>query len=90
MSRIAPLMPVALQAGLWGLLSGSALLLGALVGWFVPLKHRTIAGIMAFGAGVLISALSFELVDEAWKQGGLAPVAGGFVAGALVYTMANY
>ncbi|WP_426267348.1 ZIP family metal transporter [Sphingomonas sp. LHG3443-2] len=83
-------MPVALQAGLWGLLSGSALLLGALVGWFVPLKQRVVAAIMAFGAGVLISALSFELVDEAWRQGGFAPVAGGFLAGALVYTLANY
>ncbi|NJC06269.1 ZIP family zinc transporter [Sphingomonas kaistensis] len=83
-------MPIALQAGLWGLLSGSALVLGALVGWFVPLKQRVVAAIMAFGAGVLISALSFELVDEAWKQGGFPPVASGFLAGALVYTLANY
>ncbi len=83
-------MPIALQAGLWGLLSGSALLLGALIGWFVPLKQRVVAAIMAFGAGVLISALSFELMDEAWRQGGLKPVAGGFLAGALVYTLANY
>jgi ZIP family zinc transporter len=45
---------------------------------------------MAFGAGVLISALSFELVDEAWKQGGFPPVASGFLAGALVYTLANH
>jgi len=83
-------MPMALQAGLWGLLSGSALLLGALIGWFAPLPRRLIAGVMAFGAGVLISALSFELVDEAWKQGGFPPVAGGFLGGALVYTAANW
>jgi ZIP family zinc transporter len=49
-----------------------------------------IAAIMAFGAGVLISALSFELIDEAWKQGGFLPVAGGFLGGALVYTAANW
>lgn len=79
-----------IQAGLWGLLSGSALLLGAGIGWFVPLSRRIIAAIMAFGAGVLISALSFELMDEAWKRGGgFAPVAGGFLAGATVYTIAN-
>ncbi|GAA4009091.1 ZIP family zinc transporter [Sphingomonas humi] len=72
------------------MLSGSALLLGAMIGWFVPLSRRIIAAIMAFGAGVLISALSFELIDEAWRQGGFAPVAGGFLAGALVYTLANY
>lgn len=82
-------MPMTIQAGLWGLLSGSALLIGALIGWFVPLRRRVIAAIMAFGAGVLISALSFELMEEAWQRGGLEPVAGGFLAGALVYTLAN-
>jgi ZIP family zinc transporter len=82
-------MTLALQAGLWGLLSGSALLIGAAIGWFVPLPRRAVAGIMAFGAGVLISALSFELMDEAWQRGGLAPVAWGFIAGALAYTGCN-
>ena len=82
-------MPVALQAGLWGLLSGSALLIGALAGWFVPMSRRLIAAIMAFGAGVLISALSFELMDEAWGRGGFRPVAGGFLAGAALFTLLN-
>ena len=83
------LIPVSVQAGLWGLLSGSALLIGATIGWFIPLGRRVIAGIMAFGAGVLISALSFELMDEAWDKGGFVPVAGGFFGGALIYTVAN-
>jgi zinc transporter, ZIP family len=88
-------MPVALQAGLWGLLSGSALLIGALVGWFTPLSRRTIAAVMGFGAGVLISALSFELMDEAWRRtvdagSGFAPVAGGFLGGAALFTGCNY
>lgn len=82
-------MPVSIQAGLWGLLSGSALLIGAAIGWFVPLSRRIIAAIMAFGAGVLISALSFELMDEAWQRGGLIAVAGGFLGGALLFTFAN-
>jgi ZIP family zinc transporter len=82
-------MPVAIQAGLWGLLSGSALLLGALIGWFVPLGRRAVAAIMAYGAGVLISALSFELMDEAWRRGGFGPVAGGFLGGAATYTVLN-
>jgi ZIP family zinc transporter len=82
-------MPMAIQAGLWGLLSGSALLIGALLGWFVPMSKRVIAGIMAFGAGVLISALSFELMDEAWRRGGFEPVAGGFLGGAATYTILN-
>jgi ZIP family zinc transporter len=84
------MMPLAIQAGFWGLLSGSALLIGALIGWFVRLSQRTVAAIMAFGAGVLISALSFELMDEAWHQGGFLPVAGGFLGGAAVYTGCNW
>ena len=82
-------MPLSLQAGLWGLLSGSALLIGAAGGWFVPMSRRVIAAIMAFGAGVLISALSFELMDEAWRQGGFPPAAAGFLGGAVIYTVVN-
>jgi ZIP family zinc transporter len=82
-------MPPYIQAGLWGLLSGSALVLGATVARMVTLPPRLIATIMAFGSGVLISALSFELMDEAFRQGGFDSTAFGFLAGAAVYTMAN-
>jgi ZIP family zinc transporter len=82
-------MPIAIQAGLWGLLSGSALLIGAFAGWFLRLSQRSVAAIMAFGAGVLISALSFELMEEAWQRGGFYPVAAGFFGGAAVYTLCN-
>jgi ZIP family zinc transporter len=78
-----------LAAGLWGLLGGSALVLGALVAWFSRLPQRLIAGIMAIGSGVLISAVAFDLMDEAFKQGGFAATAAGFLAGAIVYTAAN-
>ncbi|MBW4539104.1 MAG: ZIP family zinc transporter [Myxacorys chilensis ATA2-1-KO14] len=79
----------ALVAGLWGLLGGSALVLGAFVGYFVRLPQRLIAGIMAFGSGVLISALAFELMDEAYKEGGFDSTAIGFLSGSVVYTIAN-
>lgn len=62
--------PVWLQAGFWGLVGGSALLLGSAVGYCAKIPQRAIAAIMAFGAGVLISALSFELMDEAYRRGG--------------------
>ena len=78
-----------IQAGLWGLLAGSALLLGAAVGYFARLPQRLIAAVMAFGAGTLISALSFELMDEAYKRGGFDSTAIGFLAGGAVYTAAN-
>jgi ZIP family zinc transporter len=82
-------MPVWVQAGLWGLLAGGALVLGAAVAWFVRVPPTIIAGIMAFGAGVLISALAFELVDEAVRAGGLVPTVTGFLGGAVVYVAAN-
>ena len=82
--------PLWLQAGFWGLVGGSALLLGAGLGYFVRIPQRAIAGIMAFGAGVLISALAFELMDEAYKRGGFDSTAIGFIGGAAVYTAANW
>ncbi|HEY9607729.1 hypothetical protein [Allocoleopsis sp.] len=82
--------PLWLQAGFWGLVGGSALLLGAGLGYFVRIPQRAIAAIMAFGAGVLISALAFELMDEAYKRGGFDSTAIGFIGGAAVYTAANW
>ena len=82
-------MPRVLQAGLWGLVAGSALLIGAAVGYLAGLPQRLIAAIMAFGGGVLISALSFELMDEAYSQGGFPATAIGFLGGAVVYSAAN-
>ena len=82
-------MPVWLDAGWWGLIAGGALVMGALVAWFVAVPQRIVSSIMAFGAGVLVSALAFDLVDEAERQGGLGPTAAGFVGGAVIYVAAN-
>ena len=82
--------PVWAQAGFWGLVAGSALLLGALLGFYLRIPKRVVAGIMAFGSGVLISALSFELMDEAFKRGGFASTSIGFLAGAGLFTLANW
>jgi zinc transporter, ZIP family len=78
-----------LQAGMWGFVGGSALLLGALVGYFKRLPQRLIAGVMAIGSGVLISAVAFDLMDEAYRRGGFDSTALGFVFGSLAYTAAN-
>ena len=83
-------MPVWLQAGFWGLVAGAALLLGAAVGYLVQVPARLVAAIMAFGSGVLISALSFDLMDEALRTGGFPATALGFLGGATVFTLANW
>ncbi|WP_306208855.1 ZIP family metal transporter [Actinoplanes sp. RD1] len=82
-------MPGWLQAGGWGLLAGSALLVGAALGYLARIPQRIIASIMAFGAGVLLSAVAFELFAEADEQAGLLPTALGAVGGAVVYTGCN-
>jgi ZIP family zinc transporter len=81
--------PTWLEAGLWGLLAGGALVIGAAVAGWVRVPPKVVAGVMAFGAGVLISALAFELVDEAVRQGGAVATSVGFLGGAVVYVAAN-
>src|SRR5215211_2200358 len=56
-------MPVWLQAGTWGIVAGSALVLGAAIAYFTPVSHRVVASVMGFGGGVLIAVLAFELLD---------------------------
>jgi len=83
------IMPTSIVAGLWGLFAGSSLMIGAAIGYFVRVPARLIAAVMAFGGGVLISALSFDLMDEAYQRGGVGATAIGFLAGAAAYTGAN-
>jgi zinc transporter ZupT len=83
-------MPLWAQSGFWGFVAGSALLLGAALGFYVKVKQKVIAWVMAFGGGVLISAVAFDLMDEAFKRGGFDSTSVGFLAGALAYTAANY
>jgi ZIP family zinc transporter len=74
-----------LQAGLWGLGAASALVVGALVGLSAKVPRQFVALAMAFGAGALISALAYDLTEEAFAAGGTLPVAAGLAAGALVF-----
>ena len=77
-------------AGFWGLFAGGALLIGVVVGYFVRVPRRLTAAIMAFGSGVLLSALSFELMLDAVEHGGFVATSCGFLVGASVYTLANW
>ena len=75
-------MPTWAQAWFWGLVAGAALVVGAGIAYLAPVPRRIIAGVMAFGGGVLISALAFELMEEAYERGGLTATAAGFLSGA--------
>jgi zinc transporter, ZIP family len=83
-------MPTWAQAWFWGLVAGAALVVGAAIAYLAPVPRRIIAGVMAFGGGVLISALAFELMEEAYERGGLTATAAGFLGGATIFTAANW
>ena len=70
----------------WGTLAASSLVIGALVALWFKISLRVIGLIMAFGAGVLISAVAFDLVEEAaGKSSGQGAVAGVLFAGCVVF-----
>ena len=50
----------------WGTLASSSLVLGGLLVMSIRISRRTLGLVMAFGSGVLISAVSFELVQDAF------------------------
>ena len=66
-------------AAIGGVAAGGALVLGAAIAWFVRVPDRVTATIMAFGAGVLISALAFDLVLEAEETSGLLLTSAAFL-----------
>jgi zinc transporter, ZIP family len=73
------------ESAFWGLLGGSTLVLGALLGLRFTWPPRVVGWIMAFGAGVLISSVAFELVDDAAQAGTFGATAGGLAAGSLTF-----
>jgi ZIP family zinc transporter len=78
------------EALFWGLFAASSLLIGALIAVWRPPHRRALGLIMSFGAGVLLSAVSYELIDEAAtvSDGGIAVVVGVF-AGAATFTLGD-
>src|SRR5436190_20134361 len=66
----------------WGTLAASSLVIGAVVALLFRIKLPAIGLIMGFGAGVLISAVAFDLVEEAAdKASGHGAVIAGLFAG---------
>ena len=76
-------MPVWVTAGLWGLLGASSLILGAAAAYLIELPERITAGIMAFGCGVLISAVAYDLLEDGFQRGNWPIIAGAITAGCL-------
>jgi len=75
-----------LNAFFWGFIATTSLILGGAIGSRLKIGRKTLGLIMAFGAGVLVIAVTYELTYEAVtlaKGSGMAIL--GLLAGALVF-----
>jgi ZIP family zinc transporter len=74
------------EAFLWGAVGGASLVVGGAIALRFALTRRWVGLIMAFGAGVLLSAVAYELVDEAFEtSAGEGGVALGLLAGSFTF-----
>lgn len=76
-----------LQVVAYAFLASVALPIGALVGSKVELPRPVLASLLGFASGALISAVAFELFDEAFEHGGVGYAGISFLAGATVFVL---
>jgi zinc transporter, ZIP family len=75
----------------WGTLAASSLVVGAVVALVFHISPHAIGLIMGFGAGVLISAVAFDLVEEAVDTAsGHGAALTGIFAGCAVFSIGNW
>lgn len=74
-----------LTALIMGIVASSAFPIGVAVGLLLDIPKRVLASIIAFGAGVLVVALTGELMAEAVESGHVAWAVGGLLAGSAIY-----
>jgi ZIP family zinc transporter len=73
----------------WGALAASSLVLGALLGLARTWPDKLVGLVLAFGAGALISAVSFDLAQEGVRIGGPGALGAGMAVGAMSYYLAD-
>lgn len=78
-----------LTAALYGLLSASGLIAGALAGLWLQMHHRAIASVTAVGVGLLIAAASLYLISGALESVAASTAASGAIAGAALFSLVN-
>ena len=76
-------------AAAWGLAIGSSLVAGAIVAATLEIPDRAAAAISAFGGGILLAAVAFELVPEADERAGPGLTAMALVGGTVIYLGAD-
>jgi zinc transporter, ZIP family len=76
-----------MESVVFGVIASSPLVLGALVGGRLRIPKRVLAAMLAFAAGALITALTFELFEDSYERGGIWRAAAGLIVGALLFTL---
>jgi ZIP family zinc transporter len=78
------------EAAVWGLLAASSLLLGAAIALAFRPGKRVVGLAMAFGAGTLISAVSYDLIGKSIDEDGAFTIAIAMLIGAAVYVAGDW
>ena len=77
------------EALFWGLFGASSLLIGAIVALTLKPGNRTVGAVMAFGAGTLISAVTYELIGQSVSEGDMESIVLGMLGGCFTYFFAD-
>jgi ZIP family zinc transporter len=78
-----------LTAVLYGLAASSALVIGSAIGSRLSPSRMVTGVLLAFASGALISALAFELFEEAFELGGAVRSGLALLAGAAAFVVAD-
>lgn len=74
---------------MYGFISIAPLIIGAIIGVKFRIKEKIIGGISSFGAGTMIAALSFGLMEESFRLGGFDNSIVGFLLGGIIFVIGD-
>ena len=83
-------LPGWLQAAGWGAFSASGLLIGAVGGYYMSLRHTAIARAMTLAAGILLAVVAVDLVTNARDAASLHWTVMGLLCGGAVFSSVNW
>jgi ZIP family zinc transporter len=79
-----------LEAAAWGLIAASSLVIGSVLTFWLKPSRRLIGLILAFGAGTLISAIAYDLVEDAAASDRPLTLAVGLALGAVTFFIGDW
>src|SRR5512136_532675 len=79
-----------LEAAFWGLFAASSLVIGSWLTFWLKPGRKLIGLIMAFGAGTLISAIAYDLVEDAAASGRALALTAGLALGAITFFIGDW